>query len=570
MQWIIVRDSGGTSADQGAGLLRYALSTPPLHRVIWDGLQRLGRGPESDRWAKRIGWTKPAESLWVLPGRWQTGLATVPRRVVFSRDTLTLDLPPRHKRGRDSWYVLANGRFGAHVNQQLLGQSLETADADVVAVTAAPDLLACRERLRLTPDNKIVGYRRLYADAMSPAPLPGEWPHYVFVRREAVDTALASGLLSDFGAWIDTCRAAGLRLQSVAVAGLAYDLESVEGILAVSEVALGHFPGPGASLRWRERRWTAAGGEEDGVSPRAHVVGPVLLGRQVTIEADAVIVGPAVLCDGSMVGHGAVVDSAIVGADVSVEPNESLRGCIVTASHGGCTAGHDAAGAGGLPPEHVCLHENSVFRVWPRFSYARCFKRIADIVASIFVLILFAPVIPVLALAVKLSSPGPVFFGDKRQGLHGKLFRCVKFRTMRQGADKIQDKLRFVSEVDGPQFKMADDPRITTVGRFLRETYLDEIPQFVNVLLGQMSMVGPRPSPEKENTLCPPWRDARLSVRPGVTGLWQVHRTREPQKDFQEWIQYDMQYVRDSSFGLDLWVCWRTFVKMVENFVSQF
>jgi lipopolysaccharide/colanic/teichoic acid biosynthesis glycosyltransferase len=271
-----------------------------------------------------------------------------------------------------------------------------------------------------------------------------------------------------------------------------------------------------------------------------------------------------------MVGRGAVVDSSIVGAGVSVEPNESLRGCVVTASCDGRTAERDMVGTGRLPPEHACLHENSVFRVWPRFSYARCFKRIADIVASIFVLILFAPVIPVIALAVKLSSPGPVFFGDKRQGLHGRPFRCVKFRTMRQGADKIQEKLRFVSEVDGPQFKMADDPRITTVGRFLRETYLDEVPQFVNVLLGQMSMVGPRPSPEKENTLCPPWRDARLSVRPGVTGLWQVHRTREPQKDFQEWIQYDMRYVRDFSFGLDLWICWRTFAKMVGNFVSQF
>jgi lipopolysaccharide/colanic/teichoic acid biosynthesis glycosyltransferase len=117
---------------------------------------------------------------------------------------------------------------------------------------------------------------------------------------------------------------------------------------------------------------------------------------------------------------------------------------------------------------------------------------------------------------------------------------------------------------------MADDPRITTVGRFLRETYLDEIPQFINVLCGQMSIVGPRPSPEWENTLCPPWRDARLSVRPGITGLWQVYRTRQPQRDFQEWILYDTQYVRDFSFGLDLWICWRTFRRMVGSFLSQF
>jgi len=117
---------------------------------------------------------------------------------------------------------------------------------------------------------------------------------------------------------------------------------------------------------------------------------------------------------------------------------------------------------------------------------------------------------------------------------------------------------------------MADDPRITTVGRFLRETYLDEIPQFFNVLMGEMSVVGPRPSPESENTLCASWRDARLSIRPGITGLWQICRTREPLKDFQEWIHYDTKYVRELSLRMDLWVCWRTFRKMVYNFIRQF
>jgi lipopolysaccharide/colanic/teichoic acid biosynthesis glycosyltransferase len=141
---------------------------------------------------------------------------------------------------------------------------------------------------------------------------------------------------------------------------------------------------------------------------------------------------------------------------------------------------------------------------------------------------------------------------------------------MRAGADQIQEKLRTVSEVDGPQFKIADDPRITTVGRFLRDTYLDEIPQFYNVLLGQMSVVGPRPSPRSENVLCPLWRDARLSVRPGVTGLWQVNRTREPMLDFQEWIQYDTEYIRRLSWRLDLSICLRTFLQMVGKFTEKF
>ncbi len=550
--------------------MRYALSTPPLPQVVVDGLRHLAYRGASDNSAGRIGWTKPDESLWVLPGRWQADLGAVPGRTVFFDDALHLGVLPRQKRGRESWLVITNGRFAAHVDPQLLGRFLETVSAEVIAVTAAPDLLACGERLRLTPDNKVVGYRRLYADALSPAPLPADWPHFLFVRREVSDAVLNSGLLANFGAWIDTCQAAGLRWQSLAAAGSAYDLGSVEGILAVSRAALSHSVRSGATLRRGEEQRASPAREEDGVSPLAHVIGPVLLGRQVTVAADAVIVGPTVLCDGSAVGRGAVVDSSIVGAGVSVEPSQSLRGGVVTASPEGRAAGRAVAGMGRQPPEHVGRHRSDVFRVWPRFSYARCFKRIADIVAAVFILILFAPVIPVIALAIKIGSPGPVFFADRRQGLHGRPFRCVKFRTMRQGADKIQDKLRFVSEVDGPQFKMADDPRITTVGRFLRETFLDEIPQFFNVLRGQMSVVGPRPSPEAENTLCPSWRDARLSVRPGITGLWQVHRTREPQRDFQEWIQYDMQYVRDFSFGLDLWICWRTFVKMVGTFVRQF
>ena len=130
--------------------------------------------------------------------------------------------------------------------------------------------------------------------------------------------------------------------------------------------------------------------------------------------------------------------------------------------------------------------------------------------------------------------------------------------------------LRFKNQVDGPQFKVENDPRITVVGRFLRNTFIDEIPQFINILTGQMSLVGPRPSPKTENSLCPFWRAARLSVRPGITGLWQVCRTRRPGCDFQEWIYYDTKYVKNLSLGLDLWICWQTARKLVRNFFDQF
>jgi lipopolysaccharide/colanic/teichoic acid biosynthesis glycosyltransferase len=138
------------------------------------------------------------------------------------------------------------------------------------------------------------------------------------------------------------------------------------------------------------------------------------------------------------------------------------------------------------------------------------------------------------------------------------------------GADEIQDKMRILNEVDGVHYKIDNDPRISPVGRFLRDTHIDEIPQFFNVLLGTMSVVGPRPSPEFENSHCPSWRDARLSVRPGITGLWQVCRTRQPMKDFQEWIYYDLKYSRDISLKMDLWICLRTIKKLVWNFAGQF
>lgn len=347
------------------------------------------------------------------------------------------------------------------------------------------------------------------------------------------------------------------------MAGTALDLESEEGILAVCGAVL---KAPASD----SRASTQANGRA--VAPdEPRFIGPVTLGEQVTVEPGAVIVGPAILCDGSVVRRNAVVDSSIVGANVSVESGRVLRSCLAVEAErpGGRTQGEPARGDG-WPEESLWACQEDAFRTWPGFSYAGWFKRIADVMAAALVLALFIPVIPVIALAVRLSSPGPVFFRDKRQGFHGKMFDCIKFRTMRQGADKMQDKLRFVCEVDGPQFKMADDPRITAVGRFLRETYLDEIPQFYNVLCGQMSVVGPRPSPESENTLCASWRDARLSVRPGITGLWQVCRTRAAHKDFQEWIHFDTKYVRDLSPRQDLWICWRTFRRMVENFVNQF
>jgi lipopolysaccharide/colanic/teichoic acid biosynthesis glycosyltransferase len=189
-------------------------------------------------------------------------------------------------------------------------------------------------------------------------------------------------------------------------------------------------------------------------------------------------------------------------------------------------------------------------------------KRAVDIVGSLVALICTLPMWPFLALGIKLNSPGgPIFYGAVRQGRGGKNFRCWKFRTMMPDAEKDQLKLRSKNEVDGPQFKMKDDPRIFKLGRIMRKLNLDELPQFWNVLVGQMSIVGPRPSPEKENQMCPAWREARLSVRPGITGLWQVSRKRDrDDTDFQEWIYYDVQYIKKQSIWLDFKIIFKTLI----------
>lgn len=199
-------------------------------------------------------------------------------------------------------------------------------------------------------------------------------------------------------------------------------------------------------------------------------------------------------------------------------------------------------------------------------SKDRCylfFKRLLDVAASAAAIIVLSPLLLVAALLVKCSSRGPLLFVHRRQGLGGKEFPCLKFRSMCHGADAMQAELRGENEVDGPQFKIAADPRLTRVGVWLRRYNIDELPQLINVLLGDMSMVGPRPSPDGENQLCPAWRRARLSVKPGITGLWQVLRRRSRHtSDFQEWIYYDVEYARHRSFRLDLQLLLHTPVTM--------
>ncbi len=185
----------------------------------------------------------------------------------------------------------------------------------------------------------------------------------------------------------------------------------------------------------------------------------------------------------------------------------------------------------------------------PGLGY-RIAKRLLDISVAALALILLSPLFALLALLVKLTSRGPVFFHQKRAGLGGRPFVMLKFRSMRFDADLRRRELEHRNEMDGPVFKMRRDPRITPLGRFLRRSSLDELPQLVNVLLGQMSLVGPRPLPLDEARRLAPQHRRRHEVKPGMTGLWQVSGRND--LPYEEMMRLDLEYVERCSLWLDL------------------
>ncbi|MDS0526643.1 exopolysaccharide biosynthesis polyprenyl glycosylphosphotransferase [Clostridium sp. SHJSY1] len=186
------------------------------------------------------------------------------------------------------------------------------------------------------------------------------------------------------------------------------------------------------------------------------------------------------------------------------------------------------------------------------------FKRLIDIVFSLFGILLLAPLLIVVIAAIKLESKGNVVFVQKRVGLKGKEFKMYKFRSMVVNAEELKEKLKEQNEMTGPMFKMKKDPRITKVGAFIRKTSIDELPQLFNVLKGEMSLVGPRPSLPDEVKEFEPWMMERFSVKPGLTCYWQVSGRNNI--GFQEWMQLDVKYVRDKSIFLDIKLILKTFL----------
>ncbi len=183
-------------------------------------------------------------------------------------------------------------------------------------------------------------------------------------------------------------------------------------------------------------------------------------------------------------------------------------------------------------------------------------KRCIDLILSLIGMIVLIPVFIITAIAIKLDSKGKVIFAQERVGYKGKIFKMYKFRSMVSNAEELKSKLLDKNEMSGPMFKMKEDPRVTKVGKFIRKTSIDELPQIINVIKGEMSLVGPRPSLPNEVEQFEPWMMERLSVKPGLTCYWQVSGRSDI--NFDDWMKLDVKYVRERNLLIDIKLILRT------------
>lgn len=205
----------------------------------------------------------------------------------------------------------------------------------------------------------------------------------------------------------------------------------------------------------------------------------------------------------------------------------------------------------------IAEHKFLTFINVPHSTSALAFKKITDIFGALAAIIVLSPLFILISIIIKLSSPGPIIYKQSRVGLRGRQFELYKFRTMIVNADELKKELVEMNEADGPAFKIKDDPRVTKIGKFLRRTGLDELPQLFNILKGEMSLIGPRPPLPEETTQYERWQLRRLSVKPGLSCFWQVKPDRNSIK-FEKWMEMDLAYIDNWSLRLDFMILLKT------------
>ncbi len=540
---LIHRCSGCSGAE--TGLRRFAISNSLVSDIVFAAVkQNCARVDDKN-------------TVIAVPEEWYVKDSERSCKIMTYSHNIPVPFPQSNK---EKWLTISDGRFITAIDNQLLAKLFSRCKSDIITINVAPVLSAYREKPRLTSHGFVAGFRRIYSDSVLPQSMPEHWPHHVFVKNNVARDIFADEELTVyFDRFVKRCSDLRLSCSSFLTGGDVVDLDTQAGLLNLMRFA--------CTMPFAAKVFNNAHKRFYGTNKTVRILGKVICGDNVLIGDDATIIGPAMICDNVTIGPSAVINDALIGSHVSIAERACVRNCVLSDLH---QNNRDSLANNTSVRLFAPDDKTDGFRYWPLFSYARFSKRVLDIIISLAVLTFFAPVFLLVALAIKLTSSGPVFFGHKRRGLHDCEFSCFKFRTMIVGADKIQEKLKRINQVDGPQFKIDDDPRVTVVGKFLRETFIDELPQFINILLGQMSVIGPRPSPQAENLFCPSWRYARLSVRPGITGLWQVCRTRLPGHDFQEWIYYDTKYIKNISLRLDLQIFWKTAKKLITSFIEHF
>jgi len=316
-------------------------------------------------------------------------------------------------------------------------------------------------------------------------------------------------------------------------------------------------------------------GRDVAISPRCYLLGPAVIGDNCVVRDHAQVIGPVILGKGTVIDEGAIVRESILWSGTEVRSRASLFYCVAASntdikegqSYNNMTLVGDIkhGDVNIVPSREKAQRVNGVTMATMEAVKSRAYritKRVMDLMLSTAALLFLSPIMFVIALVIKLDSQGAVIFRQKRCGRGGREFSMFKFRTMVKDADKLQKKYMDSKSVDGPVFKLDEDPRITRIGSFLRKTSLDELPQLLNVIMGDMSLVGPRPLVMGEMKFSPSWRDIRLKVKPGVTGLWQVEGRSSPY--FHDWIRYDVSYVKEQSLTGDLKIIMKT-IKVVLN-----
>jgi exopolysaccharide biosynthesis polyprenyl glycosylphosphotransferase len=213
---------------------------------------------------------------------------------------------------------------------------------------------------------------------------------------------------------------------------------------------------------------------------------------------------------------------------------------------------------------NIGVHKFLTFINIPHKTYSLAIKKILDINISLLLVILLSPFLLAIAVLIKFTSPGPLIYKQTRVGLRGRLFPLYKFRTMVVNADALRENLEKVNEMDGPVFKIKDDPRVTNIGKFLRKTGLDELPQLFNILKGEMSLIGPRPPIPKETEQYERWQLRRLSVKPGLSCFWQIQPERNTIK-FEKWMELDLAYIDNWSLRLDFIIFLKTIMTVFKR-----